>query len=96
MPFEDNVVCPGTDTYYYWYKKVQTVCVEAMEMPDTLSMPEFMSLPVSAEPANVPVESAIRSYAVVTMHIGKAKIDIPETTSTEFIKKLIGALAYVE
>ena len=24
------------DTYYYWYKKVQTVCVEAMEMPDTL------------------------------------------------------------
>jgi hypothetical protein len=30
------------------------------------------------------------------MHIGKAKIDIPETTSTEFIKKLIGALAYVE
>ena len=63
------------DTYYYWYKKVQTVCVEAMEMPDTLSMPEFMSLPVPAEPANVPVESAIRSYAVVTMHIGKAGIE---------------------
>lgn len=61
--------------YYYWYKKVQTVCVEAMEMPDTLSMPEFMSLPVPAEPANVPVESAIRSYAVVTMHIGKAGIE---------------------
>ena len=78
------------DTYYYWYKKVQTICVEAMEIPDTLSMPEFVSLPVPAEPANVPVES------VVTMHIGKAKIDIPETTSTEFIKKLIGALAYVE
>ena len=96
MPFEDNVVCPGTDTYYYWYKKVQTVCVEAMEMTDTLSMPEFMLLTVQAEPANVPVESAIRSNAVVTMHIGKAKIDIPETTSTEFIKKLIGALAYVE
>ena len=84
------------DTYYYWYKKVQTICVEAMEIPDTLSMPEFVSLPVPAEPANVPVESAIRSNAVVTMHIGKAKIDIPETTSTEFIKKLIGALAYVE
>ena len=78
------------------YKKVQTICVEAMEIPDTLSMPEFVSLPVPAEPANVPVESAIRSNAVVTMHIGKAKIDIPETTSTEFIKKLIGALAYVE
>lgn len=84
------------DTYYYWYKKVQTICVEAMEIPDTLSMPEFVSLPVPAEPANVPVESAIRFNAVVTMHIGKAKIDIPETTSTEFIKKLIGALAYVE
>ena len=84
------------DTYYYWYKKVQTICVEAMEIPDTLSMPEFVSLPVPAEPANVPVESAIRSNAVVTMHIGKAKIDIPETTSTEFIKKIIGALAYVE
>lgn len=84
------------DTYYYWYKKVQTICVEAMEIPDTLSMPEFVSLPVPAEPANMPVESAIRSNAVVTMHIGKAKIDIPETTSTEFIKKLIGALAYVE
>ena len=38
-------------------------------------MPEFMSLPVPAEPANVPVESAIRSYAVVTMHIGKAGIE---------------------
>lgn len=63
------------DTYYYWYKKVQTVCVEAMEMPDTLSMPEFMSLPVPAEPANVPVESAIRSYVVVTIHIGKAGIE---------------------
>ena len=46
-----------------------------MEIPDTLSMPEFMSLPVPAEPANVPVESAIRSYAVVTMHIGKAGIE---------------------
>ena len=75
MPFEDNVVCPGTDTYYYWYKKVQTVCVEAMEMPDTLSMPECMLLPVPAEPANVPVESAIRSNAIVTMHIGKARIE---------------------
>ena len=63
------------DTYYYWYKKVQTVCVEAMEMPDTLSMPEFMLLPVPAEPANVPVESAIRSNAIVTMHIGKAGIE---------------------
>ena len=31
------------DTYYYWYKKVQTICVEAMEIPDTLSMPEFVS-----------------------------------------------------
>lgn len=59
----------------YWYKKVQTVCVEAMEMPDTLSMPEFMLLPVPAEPANVPVESAIRSNAIVTMHIGKARIE---------------------
>lgn len=38
-------------------------------------MPEFMSLPVPAEPANVPVESAIRYYAVVTMHIGKAGIE---------------------
>ena len=84
------------DTYYYWYKKVQTICVEAMEMPDTLSMPEFVSLPVPAEPANVPVESAIKSDAIVTMHIGKARIDIPETTSTEFIKKLIGVLAHVE
>ena len=35
------------DTYYYWYKKVQTICVEAMEIPDTLSMPEFVSLPAS-------------------------------------------------
>lgn len=84
------------DTYYYWYKKVQTICVEAMEMPDTLSMPEFVSLPVPADPANVPVESDIRSNSMVTMHIGKVKIDIPETTSTEFIKKLIGALAYAE
>ena len=63
------------DTYYYWYKKVQTICVEAMEIPDTLSMPEFVSLPVPAEPANVPVESAIRSNAIVTMHIGKARIE---------------------
>ena len=39
------------------------------------SMPEFMSLLVPAEPANVPVESAIRSYAIVTMHIGKARIE---------------------
>ena len=84
------------DTYYYWYKKIQTICVEAMEIPDTFSMPEFVSLPVPAEQANVPVESDIRSNSMVTMHIGKAKIDIPETTSTEFIKKLIGALAYVE
>lgn len=84
------------DIYYYWYKKVQTICVEAMEMPDTLPMPEFVSLPVPAEPANVPVEPATSSNAVVTMHIGKVKIDIPETTSTEFIKKLIGALAYAE
>ena len=34
-------------------------------MPDTLSMPEFVSLPVPAEPANVPVESAIRSNAII-------------------------------
>ena len=63
-----------------------------MEIPDTLSMPEFVSLPVPAEPANVSVESAIRSNAVVTMHIGKAKIDIPETISTEFIKNLSESL----
>lgn len=54
-----------------------------MEIPDTLLMPELVSLPVPAETANVPVESAISSNAVVTMHIGKATIDIPETTSTE-------------
>ena len=70
------------DTYYYWYKKVQTICVEAMEILDTLSMPEFVSLPVPTEPANVPVESDIKSNSMVTMHIGKAKIDIPETTSS--------------
>ena len=73
------------DTYYYWYKKVQTVCVEAMEMPDTLSMPEFMSLPVPAEPANVPVESAIRSYVVVTIQ-GRS-ISFPES-----LRKLAGVV----
>ena len=85
------------DTYYYWYKKVQTVFVETMELPDTLPSPEFVSLPVPVEPVNEPlVVPAVSSPAVVTMHVGKATIDIPETTSVEFIQKLIGALAYVE
>ena len=85
------------DTYYYWYKKVQTVCVEAMELPDTLPSPEFVSLPVPVEPVSEPqIVSTISSPAVVTMHVGKATIYIPETTSVEFIQKLIGALAYVE
>ena len=33
------------DTYYYWYKKVQEACVEAMDLPDTLPAPTFVELP---------------------------------------------------
>lgn len=85
------------DTYYYWYKKVQAACVEAMDIPENLTTTEFVALPVPVEPVNEPaVASTISSSTVVTMHVGKATIDIPETTSIEFIQKLIGALAYAE
>ena len=56
------------DTYYYWYKKVQTVCVEAVELPDTLPSPEFVALPVPVEPAKAQETiSASISPAVVTI-----------------------------
>ena len=85
------------DTYYYWYKKVQTACVEAMELPDALQVPEFVPLAVPAEAVNkAKGDPTITPTAIVTMHIGKASIDIPETTSMDFIQKLIGALAHVE
>lgn len=85
------------DTYYYWYKKVQTACVEAMDIPETLPATEFVALPIPTESVHTVSNEVIDSKpAVVTMHVGKASVDIPETTSAEFIKKIIGALAYVE
>lgn len=85
------------DTYYYWYKRVQEACVEAIEIPDTLPTTEFVSLPVIAESTMIAETETIDTIpSAVTMHVGKVTIDIPETTSVEFIQKLIGALAYVE
>lgn len=85
------------DTYYYWYKRVQEACVDAMEIPDTLPMTEFVSLPVITESTMTAEKEPIDTIpSVVTVHVGKVTIDIPETTSVEFIQKLIGALAYVE
>lgn len=82
------------DTYYYWYKKVQSACVEAMELATNEPTTEFVELP--GQLATPVLNQANTSSVGITIHVGNATIDVPETTSMELIQKLIGALAYVK
>ncbi len=59
-----------------------------MKLPDAPLSPEFTPLPVLVEPVKeTKAFSTITSSAVVSMHVGKATIDVLETVSIAFIKK---------
>ena len=72
------------DQYYYWNKKLKNLCLESIQ-------PAFVELPVPVE-----TTSTNRTDKVATVKVGKASIDIFESASAEFLRKLLEAASNVK
>ena len=88
-----------TKANYYWrMKQVRIACLDAVEQSGC----DFVELPVPVKTTN---ESSVINPGTAIDRIPSAatirtesglSIELSETASTEFIQKLLGALAYVK
>ncbi len=72
------------DQYYYWNRRLKNLCLESIQ-------PAFVELPVPVE-----TTCARETDKVASVQIGKASIDIFESASAEFLRKLFEAASYVK
>ena len=77
--------------YYYRLKRVRQACLDSIQE----SEPAFIELPALPEPVSEPTTVTTNVSAVLHMSNGLT-IDLCDNASTEFMRKILGALHYAE